>query len=686
MSPDQEALVPQEAGLGSRVSGLGGAEAGLGSRVSGLGGAEAGLGSRVSGIRGAEPGSEHEDRGSGTGDRGWRGRADGSGKATASQHSGGSEKDPNPKTRTPRPEPQDPRPETRDPNPKTPPPPAPLPCVLTEALLAQWQIPAEYRSAALAATTEDDLLDLAMPERFLSRILDNLFPRELGTIAAQPAYVLPTPESVERFAEEELGGFLLQLTPEQQALVAQTWHGPTLVRGGPGTGKSTLALYRVQRLLDQGVSPILFTTYTNALVGYSEQLLTYLLGKPPADCGVKVSTVDALAAHFYARRWGWPTFATEGQALDLLHEALATAPIPGANVFDQQVRRQSLERLGLDYLLQEFVSVIEAWGVDHGADYLALERRGRRTPLKPNVREALWAVYGDWRALMRERGLVLNEQIRRGAYEVAQTLTSKPYQALVIDEAQDLSPSAVRFLLALVASPAHLYLTADGAQSLYQRGFSWKQIHADLNVVGRTLVLKRNYRNTAQISAACASILEGMPDHERESLPQEPSTHQGDVPRIVLVRNANEEAQAIHAFFTAAARRLRLPVHSGAVLCPSQHSGKALAQKLHALGLPATFQSGKQINLTVPMVNVLTLHAAKGLEFPIVAVVGLEAGRLPHDRDGFPPEEAAAIEAEQRRLFYVGCTRAMRALLVCGSATAPSPFLETLEAPLWERG
>ena len=560
----------------------------------------------------------------------------------------------------------------------------PLPVLLTDELLGQWQIPAAYWPAAVNARSEDDLLELPIPERYLARILDNLFPRALETIAAQPEYVLATPEDVERFAEEDLGTFLLRLTPEQQVLVAQDRMGPTLVKGGPGTGKSTLAIYRVQRLLDQGVTSVLFTTYTNALVSYSEQLLTYLLGRNPADAGVKVSTVDSLAVHYYARDFGWPTFATEGQALECLEQALGSAQMPGANVFDQQVRRQSLERLGREYLLQEFLQVVEAWNIDHVAAYLATSRHGRRTPLRPAVREAIWSVYLVWRDLMRAKGIVLNEQIRRGALAVARALDPKPYQALIIDEAQDLSPAALRFLLALVESPERIYLTADAAQSLYQRGFSWRQVDADLNVTGRTLLLKRNYRNTAQIMRACATILADT-DSDPESLQQEPSAHQGDPPTIILVDNAGEEAKAVHGFFVAAARRYHLPMHSGAVLCTSHQAGKAIAQRLAGLGLPAVFQTGKAIDITAQQIKVLTLHSAKGLEFPFVAVVGLDEGRLPRVTGELPADEAAAEIAEQRRLFYVGCSRAMRALLICGARDTPSSFLAHLAAPLWQR-
>jgi DNA helicase-2/ATP-dependent DNA helicase PcrA len=86
-------------------------------------------------------------------------------------------------------------------------------------------------------------------------------------------------------------------------------------------------------------------------------------------------------------------------------------------------------------------------------------------------------------------------------------------------------------------------------------------------------------------------------------------------------------------------------------------------------------------------VNVMTIHAAKGLEFPVVFVAGIEEGIIPHAKS---VEEAGDDEEEERRLFYVALTRAKRRLFLSSCASrrrmgkpspsAPSPFLDELPA------
>lgn len=59
-------------------------------------------------------------------------------------------------------------------------------------------------------------------------------------------------------------------------------------------------------------------------------------------------------------------------------------------------------------------------------------------------------------------------------------------------------------------------------------------------------------------------------------------------------------------------------------------------------------------------VAMMTMHSCKGLEFPVVFVVGVEEGMLPHERSKASPEDVE----EERRLFYVGMTRAMKKLFI----------------------
>lgn len=363
---------------------------------------------------------------------------------------------------------------------------------------------------------------------------------------------------------------------------------------------------------------------------------------------------------------------------------LLKTSLPAKNVFDQQVRRQTLENLGLLYLLEEILSVIEARGIQDREEYKQIARIGRQIPLKANIREAVWAVYQTWSALMQQKGYLTWEQLRHKALDAIASNPVAPYQAIVIDEAQDLSPVALRFLLALTPNFAGVYLTADASQSLYQRGFSWKQIHRDLKVTGRTLLLKRNYRNTQQISAACATILQGTAAGDEECVHQFPSPYQGNAPTVLLNDDEEKAVNAIRDFLINAAKQHRLPLHGGAVLCPTIGAAKHYAHKLSQLGLNARFIPSKTINLKAPYIKTLTLHSAKGLEFPFVTVA-LTGTSFPIVNNNLPSEEASATIDVQRRLFYVGCSRAMRALMVCDSRSNPSLFVHSLEAPSWQK-
>jgi DNA helicase-2/ATP-dependent DNA helicase PcrA len=89
----------------------------------------------------------------------------------------------------------------------------------------------------------------------------------------------------------------------------------------------------------------------------------------------------------------------------------------------------------------------------------------------------------------------------------------------------------------------------------------------------------------------------------------------------------------------------------------------AKGKDLHTLIDTSSLASGTDEPHDGNLVSLMTLHSAKGLEFPVIFIVGVEDGLLPHFHTLKNPEEVQ----EERRLFYVGMTRA-KDLLILSSA------------------
>ena len=94
-------------------------------------------------------------------------------------------------------------------------------------------------------------------------------------------------------------------------------------------------------------------------------------------------------------------------------------------------------------------------------------------------------------------------------------------------------------------------------------------------------------------------------------------------------------------------------------------------------------------------VNLMTIHSAKGLEFPVVFIAGAEEGLIPHEKsisESDDPSEIAGSIEEERRLFYVAITRAREKLYISScqkrrrsqnaEECKPSPFLNEIPAHL----
>ena len=94
-----------------------------------------------------------------------------------------------------------------------------------------------------------------------------------------------------------------------------------------------------------------------------------------------------------------------------------------------------------------------------------------------------------------------------------------------------------------------------------------------------------------------------------------------------------------------------------AVICRHYNEMEECAGALNRFKLPHQVRKGAgKFNPSADNIKVLTMHASKGLEFPVVALVG--AGRMP---------AADADARDEARLFYVGATRATQRLVITSS-------------------
>lgn len=255
------------------------------------------------------------------------------------------------------------------------------------------------------------------------------------------------------------------------------------------------------------------------------------------------------------------------------------------------------------------------------------------------------------------------------------------YSALLIDEAHDFEDAWLQMATRMV-NPAtnSLLVLYDDAQSIYQKkrhklSFASMGIQAQ----GRTSILKLNYRNTAEVltlAMHCAdSLLAERPETEEAMQTVQPATagRRGPMPMLLEAANAQAEAELV-------AERIAKALTDGramsemAVLARTKYLLGPLAQALQRRQIGVQSMSAKAIrdfDWLRPSVKLLTLHSAKGLEFPWVCVLGLQA----------MPMQEEPME-EEVRLLYVGMTRATHELVLsaAGSSAMVQRVKNSLEA------
>lgn len=256
------------------------------------------------------------------------------------------------------------------------------------------------------------------------------------------------------------------------------------------------------------------------------------------------------------------------------------------------------------------------------------------------------------------------------------------YLAVLIDEGHDFAPEWLKLVTQMVDPTTNsLLVLYDDAQSIYERGrkknFSFKSV--GIQAQGRTTILKINYRNTRQIlqtANAIAGDLLTAEDRDDDGIPLvKPVScgRDGPDPIVINLPTLPEQAAKI-AELLQGAHADGFAWGDMAVLCRTEKIRDLCANTLYKRGVPVqNRRRSGDYNPLANSVKVMTMMVSKGLEFPVVAIPGVE--RL--ERMGAEATEAAKgaqalseaeVQArrEAARVLYVAATRATQRLVLVG--------------------
>ncbi|MBV9025406.1 MAG: UvrD-helicase domain-containing protein [Streptomycetaceae bacterium] len=509
------------------------------------------------------------------------------------------------------------------------------------------------------------------------------------------------------------------LHPTQERIVHRHYNGPARVSGGPGTGKTIVALHRVQHLAEQlppgHNKPILLTSFTKNLTTDLRLRLASLVG-PELLARVDIAHIDQLATRVLGEN---------------------TAPGRGKQrVYDQVAlgeMRQLLAELGdrrwePEFLLEEWEQVILGQSVPTRSDYFKARRAGRGRALTRPERNHIWKLIEQFTARLDKLGIETWSQAaeRAARLEIERAAKIKArreykdeiggqdlihrddssgmrylgyrYRHIIVDEAQDLRPAHWKMLRAMVDpdQPNDMFIAGDAHQRIYY-DYQIALGALGINIRGRASRLTLSYRTTKEILAEALRVVDPKDKKQKvtyddlddgtDSLAGYRSILHGPKPDLVPYDTWDDELAGLATTLRTWREELSTD-DNGSPLDPSGRIAVCVAdrdmvsQTMYYLETKASITCA-ELTKDGPKgdgaIHVGTMHRFKGLEYQRLAIVGASDGIIPRTSviERYRTEDPPRYEREQRKarsLLFVATTRARDALTISWHGK-PSPYL-----------
>lgn len=546
--------------------------------------------------------------------------------------------------------------------------------------LLRFGIPKEWIKK-LKTATENQLLEYAehLPAEAAEAALD----LAVGNTPILPVVVTENPfdhpdaqrrfriienkEALEAALDAPWDKWIIFLHPTQRALVEKDFNGAARVSGSAGTGKTVVALHRAAHLARANEeSRILLTTFSDALANALMQKLRRLLASEPRlGENIEVYSLDAVGKRLYAKR---------GDGRQLI-------PLAKQKEYILSIAKEVQHEFTDSFLWNEWQYAVDLWQVRNWNSYKTIQRTGRKKRLSEKQREILWTVFEKMLQRLFER----NEITQNGIFEHLAGLFQQddernPYTYVVVDEAQDISVTQLRFLAAMTKNkPNSLFFAGDLGQRIFQAPFSWKSLGVDIR--GRSSTLRINYRTSHQIRQYADRLLASEiadVDGNKEDRRYAQSVFNGPIPEVIAAANEQEETQCVASWIQTKleegvkAEEIALFVRSNNEMPRAEATARQAQQAFCKLDEHLRTQSGAIV--------ISTMHLVKGLEFRAVIVMACDDEVIPSSVriDGaMTQNELEEIYETERHLLYVACTRARDYLLLSHTGEG-SEFLQDM--------
>lgn len=499
----------------------------------------------------------------------------------------------------------------------------------------------------------------------------------------------------------------MQLNVEQKRIIESKPNGHLLVKGVAGSGKTTVAVNKIPLLLNNYCidddDKILMVTYNKSLSRYVSYIYkdvkenTKVQGSffnmSDEDEKLDIKNIDSLMFCYFSEYKKENNINISIASSFETQKALKDAIISIAKRYDNKLF--ILDEKYYSFYKEE-IMWIKACDFMELEVYQSIDRIGRTIVSKNNdgpqklrknseMRKAIFDVMLKYNDNLKKINKIDFQDMALIALKEARRRKIYKYTHILIDESQDLSRVQLEFLKCLhnEKSYSSKMFLADVAQSIYPQAWliknrSFTSIGYDMT--GKSYSLSKNYRTTTQIAQAAFSLIKKDRDLVEDDKFVKPNLidKQGKYPIFQSFQSAEEEGLFVANLIK---NKLIKNYSMKDIVIIARLKNQLLQMKdcLEKNNVKCSiFEKQDEFDFAEESIKLVTMHSIKGLEFKIVIIIGANSKILPYISNKNDLEDIEVIESRERKLLYVGMTRATERLYITCSKT-PSKFIKDID-------